>query len=979
MNCPKCGSLLEKNTVKCPVCGAKIGRYCPKCKEYNLITNKNCTSCGEVLLKTCPNCKSVNLPVAKICRKCGNTLDIPKQEQPIEEIVYNANYYSLANAKKTIMEAITAENIKIISINGNNDYGKDYVFHSLAKETSAKGIAWLAGKCNPHTQLTPFGFIQSVLLNLFNVTNFCTDKKQLKKESIKFFKQDFNNLSTKEIYDLLNILYPENIDSFQNIGKNKQNSIRIIVKIFETILSKMNAVLLVENIEYIDSFSYEILNILISIDFIRENMTVLLTCSKEQSGANCITSAVLKDNNYVDVTIMPFTKEQIEPIFNNYNTIPITKEIKTKILKTANNNPLLVEQLINLVSDSLSAKKELVYPNNLTDTIKARLKLLKDSDSFTYLLLGAVTILGFKFHPIILTGIFNMSSEDIDLRMKQLVKLNFIIPSFNFGYEFKTLQLWNIIIEQFKQDNETFTTINQSLYPIISSYTLSTSAILGFIAQNLESEDQAYAIWSHCSQLAAYIGDTGLYIILQRQILNIIDNVNIVQQDLVKRTIYCELGKLLEPETPQAAMEYLPKAIVLFDDSHFVEKIELLSYLTSCSVKLKNYQGAIECIDSIVQLIPESFSVEIAIAKAKEIYPLLKLGNTGTVVNLIDNDIIPTLESALNNKIHNKTVSQDTVFDIWIKTILNLAKALIMQGDNRAFKVLEHLSEICKVNGIENAEIITGIKTYMAFANTIVGNIRVSIKLLDEILTLTEEKIDNSTMSTINLISILNRFFMNKNELEYEELFQVAQYADDIHDDFTKNILKIILGRLIQDRTSAKEASGIYAKQVEYFADKQNAIGVLLGWYFISKAKMLTDGPEIALDIALKALDIAQSASISNHYFELLLNKLIGEIYLTLQDYDAAKMYIEKATMIAKNNDIKYQLAKLYLLYSKYLQDYALTATDKKVDYILSAQQMNKKASAIAEELKLVSLLSDVEKANTVLNSFCQMNGIALK
>ena len=83
--------------------------------------------------------------------------------------------------------------------------------------------------------------------------------------------------------------------------------------------------------------------------------------------------------------------------------------------------------------------------------------------------------------------------------------------------------------------------------------------------------------------------------------------------------------------------------------------------------------------------------------------------------------------------------------------------------------------------------------------------------------------------------------------------------------------------------------------------------------------------------------------------------------------------------MIAKSSDIKYQLAHLYLLYSKYLQDYALTIQDKKVDYILSAQQMNQKASSIADDLKLISLMSEVEKATTILNSFCQMNGIVLK
>ena len=141
----------------------------------------------------------------------------------------------------------------------------------------------------------------------------------------------------------------------------------------------------------------------------------------------------------------------------------------------------------------------------------------------------------------------------------------------------------------------------------------------------------------------------------------------------------------------------------------------------------------------------------------------------------------------------------------------------------------------------------------------------------------------------------------------------------------------------------------------------------------------LSSARNAALDIALKALDISQSVNINNNYFTLILNKLIGEIYLALQDFDAAKMYIEKAIMIAKSSDIKYQLAHLYLLYSKYLQDYALTIQDKKVDYILSAQQMNQKASSIADELKLISLMSEVEKATTILNSFCQMNGIVLK
>lgn len=990
MKCPKCNSELETGTIKCPVCGTRIGRLCPSCNAYNLITSKNCTNCGEELLKICPNCKAINLPTSKLCRKCGAELEKKEVEetkavdteqstpQPEENLAYSANYYTLSSAQEAIMSSIMAQNIKVISVNGDNELGKNFVFKNLMKKTASANVAWLHAKCTPHTQLTPLGYFQNVFLNLFNVTNFCSSKKQLKRESIKFFKQDFENLSTNEIYDLLNILYPENIDQFQNITNNKQNTIKIVVKIFDTILRKMDSVLVVENIEYIDSFSYEVLNILISNEFIRDKITFLLSFSKEQSGINCITSPALTDNNYVDVTIMPFSKEQIQPIFDNYKNLDLSDELKSKIMHYGENNSIIVEQLINLVADANRAKLEINLSNDLKEILKFRLGVLKKTDNYTYLILCASAILGYKFNPIILNSIFNMSLDQVEARIAKLIKLNYVNPAVNSGYEFKTLNFWSIIIELIKEDNEAFSNVNQALYPLLAEYTLSTTAILGFISQNLDMEEQTFAIWTRCTQYAAYIGDTGLYIILQKQILNIIDKINLVQKDLVKRTIYAELGKLLEPDNPQLAMEYLPKAIVMLTDADFIEKIELLGYLASSSMKLNNYHGVLECINSVIPLIPDNFPVEVAMLKSREVIPLQKLGNTGAIVNMIDNDINPVLENALNNKLVCKTISIDDIFETWLKTNLNLAKTLVMQGDSRSFKVLEMILGVCNSNQIDNKEFLINVNVILSFAHTMSGDIRTSIKILDEILS-TEEEIDPKSMSYINFIGILNRFFMNKEDLSYDELFQVAQYADNIGDDFIKNILKLLLGRLIQDRTSAKEAASIFAKQIEYFAEKQNAIGVLLGWYFISKAKMVIDGPAAALDIATKALDIAESANISNYYFTLLLDKLIGEIYLALQDYESAKMYIEKALIVAKNFNIKYQLVELYVLYSRYLQEYSLTIPEKKAEYVLNAQQMNKKARLIAEDLKLISLSSEVEKADTILNSFCQMNGIVLK
>ena len=59
-----------------------------------------------------------------------------------------------------------------------------------------------------------------------------------------------------------------------------------------------------------------------------------------------------------------------------------------------------------------------------------------------------------------------------------------------------------------------------------------------------------------------------------------------------------------------------------------------------------------------------------------------------------------------------------------------------------------------------------------------------------------------------------------------------------------------------------KHADGLYD-----FAKEKVATGVLLSWYLIAEIKLITSGVQFALDIATKALDIAQSPNINNYYF----------------------------------------------------------------------------------------------------------------
>jgi len=111
----------------------------------------------------------------------------------------------------------------------------------------------------------------------------------------------------------------------------------------------------------------------------------------------------------------------------------------------------------------------------------------------------------------------------------------------------------------------------------------------------------------------------------------------------------------------------------------------------------------------------------------------------------------------------------------------------------------------------------------------------------------------------------------------------------------------------------------------------------------------------------------------------ILFKKVIAEAYIVQAEYEFAKVHLEKAIMMARKFELLNVLSDLYLLYGKYLQDIALIKTDAQEDYVLGASKMYKKALLLAQGVKNNYLLERIEKAKTVLNSFCQLNGIQLK
>ena len=976
MQCPKCKSEIKDNSLKCANCGARVALVCKNCGQINPITATECSGCHKVLIKICTECGAANVPEAKSCRKCGIEFVKPKFSPKPE---YSASKSSQQKVKAKLLDAIKDCDSKIITINGESGLGKNLVLRYTINELKNAKLIWLLGTCTQVTQLSPFGYFQDLLLTFFNVNNFCPDTLQLKKNSLKFFKQDFPALSNEEILDLLNFLYPENLDKYENIYFNKAKMFQIMKKVLLTIIEKMKVVFIIDNFELIDGMSFDFLKELLKDDYVLERCKFIIISSVERPGMGCIASPKLTDENYEDLTLAPFSKNQVEVLINQYNNFEAGEDFVNFVYKVSGGNPSVVEQMVMLSKDLKRNNLKFVNYNSIEEILDARLSILKDEDYASYRMLVAMSLLGYKFYPAMLEHFDNNTPQEFERIVERLTQSGFISQINNLSFDFKSYNIWKTTVSILKNDDCTEEILN-IMYEMLNIYKQSSIALLGFLVQKLNKETEAFDVWTLLMKQAAYIGDIGLYIIAQKQALKLIEKKSSPYCQKIKKNIYTRVGKLLEPIDHKAAFEYLQNAVMMLNDNEDNEHIELLGYLASASMKSGNYWGAIECADSVLNKVPETMELEHTLIKSRQVRPLLRLGNYGQVINLVDTEVMPVLEKYLTKGKNTAVIKIQDLYETWLEVYFDFAEALTFQGDSRMFDVIKLIFEILEKNQTTDGSLLCRAHLALALANTIKGDIKTSEKILDDILKeFSLDSMDSFIVSRWNFIDISNKFIEKDYNSLYTELFNVVAYANNVNDNFTKNILKTLLAKMLKDKNENKKALEILEEQVAYFAKEKIATGVLLSWYLIAEIRLITNGTQFALDIATKALDIAQGPSINNYFFISLYNKLVGEIYMAKQDFESAKVYIEKSIFIAKQFNLETNLVKSYLLYAKLYQELALPKSTKRSEYIkqsLKMFQLAKNVSIVNDHVYLQKL---IKEELSVLTSFCKLNGIVLK
>ncbi|MBE7709920.1 MAG: hypothetical protein E7Z93_05690 [Cyanobacteria bacterium SIG32] len=979
MKCPACKKTIPENALKCPYCKTRTGLLCKSCNTVNTVFDLKCKNCGKEILKICEHCKSINFPNSKFCRKCGMPFISTKPSVNVNTLEYRPQLISQKNAVTVLTQGLLNDNKKIFSLSGDKGIGKTVVLKETIKKLQEHEFIWLFGKCTPLTQLTPGGLIQDMILNMFSLPNFCINTPDFRKDAAKFFQNEFPEMTGFEINIFINFLYSFQDGKFEDLLINKKKTFNTLFKVFDKIAKLGNFVIVADNFDFIDGFSYEFLNNLLKKENLLPNLNLIMIYSEPKPSKGYF---FIEDvNAYLDISIAPLNQkemnefcDELEDAFSYTN-----EEEKQEIIQKSKGHPAFLEQALSLCFDCQISDSPFELPYTFKEVIQIRLQKLKAVNPIAYKTLLGASILGDKINVALIKEIFKFEEKEFYEIIDYLREMRFISPVNEIYYEFKNLLLWETILTSSKNDDD-FIELNNKIGNALGKFIMNSNAILGIIAQNLRQPQLALDIWTKNIKLAAYIGDTNLYVISQKQCMALINELDESETLKTRYNISERLGKLLADYNPKEAQEFLPDAIANAKAiGNSPKEIELLGYLSYCCLRTGNYYGNVECVDTVLSKVSPEHKLEIALLKASKLEALLNIGNCGEVINTIDNDIMPVFDEYLTKQYRAK-FTYDFVYETWLKTYLLLANALVLQGNDRSFEILTIIFDIIERNQIRENLLVCKAKLTLAFANTMKGDFVTSENILDDILVLYKNNtMDNETILRWNLVKILNNFFRKRYNGLQEDLFQVVTFANNTGDNFTKNILRSLLGKIFKDNDQAKQALEIYNDQITYFAKEKMALGALLTWYLIAEATLDVEGPHAAIEVAEQALDVAQNPKINNYLFVILLKMVIAKACIVISDYETAKIHIENAIILANKFNMKDILSRLYLLYGKYFQEIGLLKTDKQTDYLKGAGKMYERASELIKQTRNNCIHIENEKAKNVLNSFCQLNSISIR
>ncbi len=888
----------------------------------------------------------------------------------------NLTYEKALEALVTEFSGFLAQGVgnkgRIVSLSASGGLGKSHMVFLARQQVDAAGqrAAWLTGlnyRCFAPHPLPLYYWLEMMQdpLGLIFEGQVARDVRQQVAGTLgQVYGGEVPAEQMAFLSDFLSInpTRPLSIDLRDNIGLIED----FFLDFLRLLTSKKPLVLTIEDLDFIDPGSLDVLVRLIDRGLMDLPILLVMTHSREFYPAGAL-AAITQKVPYKELVVSDLSDGEAErfmdhgPFGGRLQDFP--PHLIDMLVRHARGLPIFLEESLRylflqgiLSVDPATGKFVLAgeyspglveLPDKLPDLISRRLDHLSEQEMY---LLQMASVLGEKFSFGILEALAQMEKQEFEQALHGLYNHGFIVPDPVNTARFRHGIIWQTVYQGIAPDlrMEMHQLISETLENDLKQGLTVNPMLIAFHADQGELPNRALTYWNIAGVYAAQAGSlTAMNVAMDRSMKLLAQTTQepLHRQEVALRT-YESVAALNVEQNAEMAVDMLDWVIYHRRQAGATTGlIEPLNLLASACENKGDFTRALVAIDEVLAMVDAAnYPREAGTLLLTRMEYLYALGKLQQAREVIENQLAPLMA--------NPVVGQDLAFyEAYLNTYLFRSQALLAQCDADAFAVIEEGLRLARERRQPQLDIALQLVQGQGYLKR--GLYEHCNREADGLLSAIERMEDPDWfLAQWGLLAIMYHCELQDWESASQLVLTVMTNSENARDYQTWVLAQIYAGYITARSGNVREGCTLLEKALELSAEYRFAACALTGWRFLAEAELLRGNRELAAQIAGKAVEIAGKPEIQNRYEQIKLQMLQAHALVELGEVKPAGKLLEPLWPLVAKTRFQPLVAEcsfeIGCLYKRWAQD---APADLSRKHLMRSMEFFLKAKSIWLEL----------------------------
>ncbi len=854
----------------------------------------------------------------------------------------NIGYQEAIHAlERELQEVLSAANGKgeILALYGTEGIGKSTILSLLRSKIPQDALFWAGGSCyeSYSKDRFPFFYWLQLLQDLLGVPWEGVPRDQAKDYLANVLKTFYGQNFTEDKAQFFETLF--SIAHLQPISPDIQPLLGGMIAHIGTLLKTMATlkpvVLVLEDIQYCDSASIELLLQLIQNGLLESRIQILITGIPYTAFIGPL-QQVISLLPYKEFILGAMDEPNITALAEAPLSVPWKKlpdSLRAQLVEKG--SPLFLEESFRWLSQeggfslhpktgkfSLERKlKQLTVPEDIWQIVQERFE--KQEELCKYVLQVA-SVLGERFSTKALMDLTQVP-DDLENVLKFLWQSGFILPDTGSMARFRHHLIWQaayssmtssvkskqhqLVADYFKQIRQSGLSIN----PLLIAY-----------HQNLgENQAQALDAWKESGVWLANVGSATGATMALIHLQKLMETDPAFDDPMEKQRLMESLSILNIDARPEFAKNLLLHTLQSKEHLKPAEQLQLQLLLSQTYERLGAYSSASSTIHNAIENLPIQENASERIAMGSEELWLLYIQGSYQEARLVYTETIsPNLAQSLPLILEDVGLRSS-----YLKGELARARISLMQCDPAAFSIIDDALTQCNLHQEEHWAIQFRLARGLSFL--LKGNYEGCQRELDPMLAEIEALPHPAeAMVWWGIVVLMYHCDMGDWQNAAMLIPNTSYQAEQARNYLTWCMCQALAGKISSETGNHGEAQKLLEQAVTVSAQYHLSQPALMGWRYIAENELVMGNISVADEICKRAIEVSQKPHIQNLYefYQLMITQ--AKILIHQKAFKEAGSLLEKhwpAMVISGYTplvaEVAFQISELYRYLSADLPD----------------------------------------------------------